>query len=51
MSHFKQPSKELVREYMKRRIQAHTPPPDPEQIKRELGMALTDAHRSGKFRL
>jgi hypothetical protein len=48
MSPCKQPTKEQVREYMRRRVLAHTPPPDPEQIKRELGMALTDARRARK---
>jgi hypothetical protein len=48
MSPCKQPTKEQVREYMRRRVLAHTPPPDPEQIKRELGMALTDAYRARK---
>ena len=50
MSHVKQPSKEQVREYMKRRIQARTPPPELDQIKRELGIALSEAHRLGKVR-
>jgi len=48
MSPCKQPSKELVREYMKRRISSSNPPPDIQQIKRELGMALIDAYRTGK---
>lgn len=48
MSPCKQPTKEQVREYMRRRMLAHTPPPDPEQIKRELGMVLTEAYRARK---
>jgi hypothetical protein len=51
MTHFKQPSKEQVREYLKRRLQARTPPPDPEQIKRELGILAIDVNQSRKFRL
>ncbi|MES2932843.1 MAG: hypothetical protein V4805_05080 [Pseudomonadota bacterium] len=39
------PTKEQVREYMRRRIQAHTPPPSREQIKRELGIALNEAQQ------
>lgn len=48
MSPCKQPTKEQVREYLRRRVLAHTPPPDPEQIKRELGMVLSAAHRARK---
>lgn len=48
MSPCKQPSKELVREYLRKRIASPTPPPDIQQIKRELGLALIDAYRSGK---
>jgi len=48
MSPCKQPSKEQVREYMKKRISSSTPPPDMQQIKRELGMALIEAYRAGK---
>ena len=44
----KQPSKELVREYMQRRIAHPTPLPDIAQIKRELGMDLIDAYRNTK---
>lgn len=48
MTQCKQPSKEQVREYMKKRIGSSNPPPDIQQIKRELGMLLIDAYRSGK---
>jgi hypothetical protein len=36
----KQPSKEMVREWLKQRIGQHRPPPKPEQIRRELGWHL-----------
>lgn len=32
-----QPSKQAVRQWMNDRREAHTPPPTPEEIKRELG--------------
>jgi hypothetical protein len=48
MSPCKQPSKEQVREYMKRRIASSTPPPDIAQIKRELGTILIEAQRAQK---
>lgn len=48
MSTCKQPSKEQVREYMRKRIAQPSPLPDIQQIKRELGMTLIDAYRNGK---
>jgi hypothetical protein len=48
MAPCKQPSKEQVREYMKRRIASATPPPDIQQIKRELGTSMIEAQRAGK---
>ncbi len=39
------PSKELVREWLKREVAAHRPPPDPEQIRRALGISMMDAAR------
>jgi hypothetical protein len=44
----KQPSKEQVRAYMQRRIACPTPLPDIQQIRRELGMVLIEAYRTGK---
>ncbi len=44
MNTFKQPTKEQVREYMKKRIFERAPLPDLQQIKRELGMVLIEAH-------
>ncbi len=34
------PSKELVRQHMQQRVKDHTPPPTPEQVRRELGWEL-----------
>jgi hypothetical protein len=34
------PTKEQVRDYMQHREQDHTPPPTPEQIRRELGWGM-----------
>lgn len=45
------PTKEQVREYLQRRFKARTPPPDPEQIKHELGMGLTEVRRARNFRI
>ena len=33
----KQPSKEMVREWLRAEINLRRPPPDPQQIRRELG--------------
>lgn len=44
----KQPTKEQVREYMRKRIASHAPLPDIQQLRRELGMALIEAYRNGK---
>ncbi len=34
------PSKYLIREYLERRSQEKTPPPSPEEIRRQLGWGL-----------
>lgn len=34
------PTKEQVRAWMKREVAAHRPPPEPEQIRRELGWGM-----------
>lgn len=39
------PSKELVRDWLKREVAQHRPPPDPKQIRRELGWDLVAAQR------
>jgi hypothetical protein len=46
MNPSKQPSKEKVREYMRKRIGSQEPLPDIAQIKRELGLASKYAYRS-----
>ena len=39
----KQPSKEAVRHWLRTQIEARRPPPDPKQIRRELGWELIRA--------
>lgn len=39
------PSKEQVRHWLEKRIKERKPPPDPKQIRRELGWELADALR------
>jgi hypothetical protein len=34
------PSKESVREWLRQEVSQHRPPPDPQQIRRELGWGL-----------
>ncbi|WP_394778964.1 hypothetical protein [Undibacterium sp.] len=41
----KKPSKEQVREWLKREVAANRPPPNPEEIRRALGRTLMDAAR------
>lgn len=36
------PSKEIVREWLKHEVSQHRPPPDPQQIRRELGWGLIE---------
>ncbi|HJV73151.1 MAG TPA: hypothetical protein VJ654_02930 [Noviherbaspirillum sp.] len=45
-----QPSKEQVRHWQQERIKAHKPPPDPKQIRRELGWELIATERNQKRR-
>jgi hypothetical protein len=40
MTKFQQPSKESVRKWLRARIEQRRPPPDPAQIRRELGWDL-----------
>jgi len=42
------PTKEQVREWQHDRIAQHKPPPDPKQIKRELGWDLIEAERQAE---
>ena len=39
------PTKEQVRSWLQREVAQHRPPPDPKQIRRELGWDLLDAKR------
>ena len=39
------PTKEQVREYLRRRQIAHSPPPDIHEIRRQLGFTLLEAQR------
>jgi hypothetical protein len=39
------PSKEQVREYLKHRFSEHSPPPDIQEIRRQLGWNLVNASR------
>lgn len=43
MEQLKQPSKEAVRQWLKNKLEARRPPPDPAQIRRELGWDLLKA--------
>ncbi|EGF32369.1 hypothetical protein IMCC9480_2548 [Oxalobacteraceae bacterium IMCC9480] len=45
MSDSKQPTKEQVREYMGRRQRARKPPPDPREVRRQLGWDLAEIQR------
>lgn len=46
MDSSKQPSKEEIRAWLKDQIGQHQPPPDPSQIRRELGWHLKPHHPS-----
>jgi len=46
MNQAAQPSKEQVRHWMEQRQSEHKPPPDPKQIRRELGWDMIDAERN-----
>jgi hypothetical protein len=39
------PSKQQVRQYMQERNKAKTPPPTPEQIRRELGWSMLQGQK------
>ncbi len=43
MTKFQQPSKESVRNWLRARVEQRRPPPDPAQIRRELGWELVKA--------
>ncbi|CAN5408351.1 hypothetical protein BH11PSE11_BH11PSE11_00020 [soil metagenome] len=46
MNRIDQPSKQQVREWLSQRREAHTPPPDIAQIRRELGWNLIPKSRA-----
>lgn len=46
MTRTKQPSKEAVRAWLRNELGQHRPPPDPIQVRRELGWELIEASRS-----
>lgn len=46
----KQPPKELVRKWLAREVAQRRPPPDINQIRRELGWGLTEMVRYNRFR-
>jgi|GEM_PF-699491 len=41
----KQPSKEAVRQWLQSQLEARRPPPDPQQIRRELGWEMCREER------
>ena len=45
-----QPAKELVRKWLKAELEQRRPPPDPEQIRRELGWDLLRLEREPLLR-
>jgi hypothetical protein len=45
MDHPKQPTKETVRQWLHQQIEERRPPPDPKQIRRELGWELAKLER------
>ena len=50
MDKLKQPSKEMVRQWLRTEIGQRRAPPDPKQIRRELGWELTRFERSDSKR-
>ena len=46
MEQSKQPSKESVRQWLQNQIVGRRPPPDPQQIRRELGWELIRMSRT-----
>lgn len=50
MDNYFQPTKEQVREYLRRRLAEHSPPPDVKEIRRQLGFELHEAQRLQRLR-
>jgi hypothetical protein len=48
MTQVTHPPAQLVREYMARRANERTPPPSPEEIRRQLGRGLEEAVRASE---
>lgn len=42
----RQPSKETIRKWLREELAQHRPPPDPKQIRRELGWDLVKLERA-----
>jgi glycosyltransferase A (GT-A) superfamily protein (DUF2064 family) len=45
MDQSKQPSKEAVRQWLQTQVEGRRPPPDPQQIRRELGWEMCRQER------
>ncbi|MFS2003477.1 hypothetical protein ACEN9F_07575 [Duganella sp. CT11-25] len=45
MDHTKQPTKEAVRQWLQTQLEERRPPPDPKQIRRELGWEMLKMER------
>lgn len=45
MGQYFHPSKEQVRAYLKRRLAEHSPPPNGQEIRRQLRSELSEAHK------
>ena len=46
----KQPGKEEVRQWLKNKLEERRPPPDPQQIRRELGWDMVKGERDERTR-
>lgn len=49
MKQMTRPSNEQVRSWMQQRQMDRTPPPEPEQVRRELGWHMVEAERAAKL--
>ena len=49
MKQMTKPSNEQVRSWMQQRQMDRTPPPAPDQVRRELGWQLVEAERAAKL--
>ena len=50
MDKLKQPSKECVRQWLRSEIDQRRPPPDPKQIRRELGWEMVRTSDRDEFK-